>query len=530
MKDSRLSEALWECEQRFQAAFDASAAGMALIAPDGSVLQINHKYCDILGYSPSDLIERGLHHITHPDDRQEELEYMRRALAGEIHSYSMDKRYRKKDGTFFWVSVANRLVSHPSGKPRYFISVVQDVSVFQDITERKHLEEQLMQAQKMEAIGRLAGGVAHDFNNLLMVITGYCEMIVERLPDGDPIRHDIGEIKMAGERAAALTAKLLAFSRQQVVRRHVTNLNTVMVDIQELLRRLIGEDIDLTVTIEPDLGLVNVDETQIGQVIMNLAVNSRDAMPEGGILVIQLANVTLDEVYSRSHLGVSPGRYVMLSVRDTGCGMDAATQIRIFDPFFTTKEQGKGTGLGLSTVYGIVTEHDGHVQVDSALGDGTTIRIYLPRVEGAVEATRTLLGETKATSGTETILIVEDNDQLRQMIVQILRADGYTVLEAENGARAVCLSERKAPIDLMLTDIVMPGMNGRALAEKLMNSGICKTVLFMSGYAGDANAYREAVPPEVPILMKPFNPEQLLERVRSMLDAAKTGLTRAAGR
>jgi PAS domain S-box-containing protein len=502
---------------------------MALIAPNGGVLQINQKYCDILGYSSKELLGPGLVDITHPNDREVELKYMCRAIAGEFHSYSMDKRYRKKDGPLFWVSVANKLVCHPPGKPPYFISVVQDVSVFQDITERKHLEEQLLQAQKMEAIGRLAGGVAHDFNNLLMVITGYCGMILARLPDQDPIRRYIGEINMAGERAAALTAKLLAFSRQQVVRRHVTSLNTVMVDIQELLRRLIGEDINLTVTIEPGLGPVNVDEAQIGQVIMNLAVNSRDAMPEGGILVIQLANVTLDEAYSRGHLGVSPGRYVMLSVRDTGCGMNAATQIRIFDPFFTTKEQGKGTGLGLSTVYGIVKEHDGYVEVDSALGRGTTMRIYLPRVEGVVEATTNVLGETKVTCGTETILIVEDDDQLRQMIARILRADGYTVLEAEDGPRAMRLSECGTPIDLILTDIVMPGMNGRALAEKLMNSGICKSVLFMSGYAGDANAYREAVPPEVPILMKPFAPEQLLERVRSMLDVAETALIRAAG-
>jgi PAS domain S-box-containing protein len=425
MKHTRLSEVLWESEQRFRAAFDESAVGMALIAPDGGVQQINQKYCDILGYSSSDLIERGLHHITHPDDWQEESEYMRRALAGEIQSYSMDKRYRKKDGTLFWVSVASRLVSHPSGESRYFISVVQDVSVFPDITERKHLEEQLMQTQKLAAIGRLAGGVAHEFNNLLTVIIGYCGLILQRLPDRDPIRHDIDNIKMAGERAAALTAKLLAFSRQRVVRRHVTNLSTVMVDIQERLRRSIGEDIDLTVTIDPGLGLVNVDEAQIGQVIIDLAINSRDAMAEGGNLAIELANVTLDEAYSRSHLGVRPGRYVMLGVRDTGCGMDAATRGLIFDPFFTTKEQGKGTGLGLSTVYGIVKEHDGHVQVDSALGDGTTMRIYLPRVEGAVEATRNLLGETKATSGTETTLIVEDDDQLQQMIVPILRADGY---------------------------------------------------------------------------------------------------------
>lgn len=502
---------------------------MALIAPNGAVLQINQKYCDILGYSADELIKRGLEPITHPKDREVERECVRRTLAGEIQSYSVDKRFQKKDGPLFWVNLSNKLVRDSSGKPRYFISVVQDISVFQDITERKHLEEQLMQAQKMEAIGRLAGGVAHDFNNLLMVIIGYCGMILRRLPDPDPVRHEIGEIKMAGERAAALTAKLLAFSRQQVVRRHVTNLNTVMVDIKELLRRLIGEDIDLSVTIEPGLGLVNADEGQVGQVIMNLAINAREAMPKGGTLTIQMANAVLDQDYARGHLGVSPGRYVMLSVQDTGSGMDAATKARIFDPFFTTKEQGKGTGLGLSTVYGIVKEHDGLVEVDSSPGAGTTMRIYLPRLEGSAEATSKVLPETNDTVGTETILVVEDDGQLRQMIAQILKGAGYTVLEAENGARALRVSEEVGGIDLTLTDIVMPGMSGRTLAEKLKDSGFSEPVLFMSGYAGDANAYREAISSGVPLLMKPFAPEQLLEKVRSMLDAGKTGLTRAAG-
>ena len=499
-----------------------------MLTPAGLVLQINRKYCDILGYSPQELVAGGLQAITHPDDRLVEEEYMRRARAGEIHSYEMDKRYRKKNGPLFWVSVANKLICRPSGKPGYFVSVVQDISVFQDISERKHLEEQLLQAQKMEAIGRLAGGVAHDFNNLLMVINGYCGVILQRVSDQDPVRREIGEIKMAGERAALLTGKLLTFSRQQVVRRRVTDLKKVMGDIEELLRRLIGEDIDLTLTIEPDLGLVEADEGQIGQVVMNLALNARDAMPKGGSLAIQLANIILDENYVRSHFGVSPGAYVMLSVRDTGCGMEPETQARIFEPFFTTKEQGKGTGLGLATVYGITKEHDGYLDVESEIGKGTTMRIYLPRVEGRVETSRNPSCKTNGTSGTEAILIVEDDDQLRHMIAGVLRADGYTVLEAGNGEQAVVLAERLAkPVDLMLTDIVMPGIHGRALAERMTDSRMCRQVVFMSGYAGDANPHRQASSDGTPILMKPFTPEQLRERVRSTLNAGQTPLTAA---
>ena len=530
MSGNRLSEALRESEERFRVTFDQVAVGIAQIAPDGRLLRINQKYCDIVGYPSEELLERGLEAITNTDDLAMDLEYARRAVAGEIPSYSVDKRHFRKDGTIIWVNVTNKLVHDPSGAPKYFTSVVQDVSVFQDITERKHLEEELLQARKMEAIGRLAGGVAHDFNNFLTVISGYCGMILGQLEPDDPIRHEIGEIKMAGERAAAMTAKLLAFSRRQVAERRVTNLNSVMLDIQELLSRLIGEDIELVAKVEPGLWLVRCDEAQIGQVMMNLAVNARDAMPNGGRLTIIAANVVLDEEYARRHLGVRPGRYVMLSVNDTGCGMDADTQAQMFDPFFTTKGQGKGTGLGLSTVYGIVKEHDGHVDVESAVGIGTTMRVYLPRVEGPVEATSRVSSETQRGPGAETILLVEDDDQLRHLIAQILQAEGYTLLEAENGSQALELSEKQVtPIDLVLTDIVMPGMNGCVLAEKLMSLRVCNAVLFMSGYTGDANVHQAALPADATILAKPFTPGQLLDRVRSVLDRDQTRLNGVAG-
>jgi PAS domain S-box-containing protein len=516
---SRASEALRESEERFQVTFDQAAVGIAQISPDGHLVRINQKYCDILGYTAEELLQRGLQAITHPDDLAVDLQHVRHALCGEIKSYSIDKRYWGKNGTLFWVNVTNNLISSPSGEPRYFISVVQDTSAVQDITERKNLQEELLHARKMEALGRLAGGIAHDFNNLLTVITGYCEMILPRLQDQEPFRYEIAEIKMAGERAAALTAKLLAFSRRQVAHRKVTHLNTVVTDIQELLRRLIGEDIELVVDVEPGLGPVEADPGQIGQVIMNLAVNARDAMPHGGTLSIKLATVDLDAQHVRKHLGIQPGRYVMLSVSDTGFGMDAETQARMFDPFFTTKEEGKGTGLGLSTVYGIVKEHDGHLDVESTVGGGTTMKVYLKRVESTVETSAKALRKAQRTAGTETILVVEDDDQLRHMVVQILQREGYTVLEAGNGLKALQLThDQGRPIDLMLTDVVMSGINGCTLADQMISSRASNAVLFMSGYTGVGDARQEAVPRDASILMKPFTPEQLLLKVRSVLD------------
>ena len=526
----RAAEALQEGEERFRVIFDQAAVGMALIAPDGHLLRINQKYCDIVGYPAAVLLNGGLEAITHPDDFAVESEHTRRALAGQLRSYSIDKRHRKKDGTTIWVTVTNTLVCYPSGAPRYFISVVQDISVIQDISERKQLQEELLQAQKMEAIGRLAGGVAHDFNNLLTIITGYCDLILARSQDGNSTRHEIGEIKIASERAAALTAKLLAFSRRHISKRKVTNLSSVMIDIQEMLKRLIGEDIELNVNIETGLGLVKADEVQIGQVLMNLAVNARDAMPQGGTLSITWANVLLEEEYTRRHVGLRPGRYVLLSVQDTGCGMDAEIQARMFDPFFTTKEQGKGTGLGLSTVYGIAKEHEGHVEVESAVGSGTTIKIYLPRVEEAVEETGKASAERKRRTGTEAILLVEDDNQLRHLMAQLLKNEGYTVLEADNGSRALLISEEEAgPIQLLVTDIVMPGMSGCVLAEQLLASGHCNAVLYMSGYTGDATVHCDAIPTDAAILMKPFGPEQLLDRVREILDTAASRLNIGSG-
>ena len=293
-----------------------------------------------------------------------------------------------------------------------------------------------------------------------------------------------------------------------------------------LLRRLIGEDIQFVTTVERELWLVNADETQLGQVIMNLAVNARDAMPGGGSLTIGLANMTLDQSYARSQFGVLPGKYVLLSVCDTGCGMTEEIRARMFEPFFTTKEQGKGTGLGLSTVYGIVKEHGGHISVDSAIGKGTTIEVYLPAVEGAIEARVHESSETDRPRATETILVVEDDDQLRHLIVQILESDGYTVLEAENGRRAIELAKHHpGRIHLLLTDIILPGMNGLALAENMISSRICSAVLYMSGYTGDESTRQKAIPADA-FLAKPFTPERLLGAVRLLLDSNEQEMNR----
>jgi len=514
----RGAQALRESEERFRLTFDQAAVGIAHVSPDGQLLRINHKFCEIVGYSPEELLAGKFQNMTYPGDLEADQAHVHRMLTGEIQSYLMEKRYVRKDGSLVWINLTDALVRHSSGDPKYFISVVQD------ITERKHLEEQFLQAQKMEAVGSLAGGVAHDFNNLLTVIFGYCEILLNGLGDHDPMRREINEIKTAGERAATLTARLLAFSRRQVVQLKVTDLNTVVADIKELLHRLIGEDIRLITSVETGLGLVKVDGGQIGQVIMNLAVNARDAMPKGGTISVQATNVSLDDEYARNHVGVQSGPYVMLSVSDTGCGMDAQTKARMFEPFFTTKEQGKGTGLGLSTVYGIVKLHNGHISVDSTQGMGSTVKIYLPRVEGAVKACAEPLAEVKRTRGMETVLLVEDDDQLRHLTSQILRGQGYTVLEADSGAEALLIAERHpGPIQLMLTDIVMPGMNGYVLAEQLRSSRSDTAVQFMSGYQGDAIWNQEPLPPNVSLITKPFTPERLLGKIREVLDTVEKG-------
>jgi two-component system cell cycle sensor histidine kinase/response regulator CckA len=389
-----------------------------------------------------------------------------------------------------------------------------------DITDRKQLEEQLRQAQKMEAVGRLAGGIAHDFNNLLMVIQGYSDLLVERLPGGDPLRRNAEQIQMASQRASSLTRQLLAFSRKQMLAPKILNVQSVVAEMEKILRRLIGEDIQLETSSAPDLGLVKADRSQIEQVILNLAVNARDAMPQGGRLTIETANVELDASYSHPPAVLSPGRYVMMAVTDNGCGMDAETQAHVFEPFFTTKEKGKGTGLGLATVYGVVKQSGGYVWVYSEPGRGTSFKIYLPRIEEtAVPAGRDGKSEMQIPErGSETILLVEDEKGVRELAREYLASSGYTVIEAEDGHTALELAAMHVgQIHLLLTDVVMPGISGRELAERVSQIRPGIKIIYMSGYTDQAVVHHGILQNDAVLLQKPFTLMTLAGKLREML-------------
>ncbi|HXF94697.1 MAG TPA: response regulator [Gemmatimonadales bacterium] len=387
----------------------------------------------------------------------------------------------------------------------------------------RELERQLQQAQKMEAIGRLAGGIAHDFNNLLTAIIGYADLLAENLADRPGASADLDEIRRAAERAADLTRRLLAFSRKQILEPRVVDLNALVTDFERMLRRLIGEDVELRLALAPELGLVRADPGQLEQVIMNLAVNARDAMPSGGKLAIETANVELDAAYAARHVGVTPGRYVMLAVSDTGTGMDQATKARLFEPFFTTKPPGKGTGLGLSMVYGIVKQSGGNIWVYSEPGRGTTFKIYLPQVE-AGEEPEAAAGPIRDTRGTETVLVVEDAEPVRTLARRVLEERGYRVLEAQTAAEAQVAAElHRGPLDLILTDVVLPDLSGRELAERLTARWPALKVLYMSGYTDDSIVQHGVLEAGVAYLQKPFTPESLAAKVRGVLDGT-TGL------
>jgi two-component system cell cycle sensor histidine kinase/response regulator CckA len=383
-------------------------------------------------------------------------------------------------------------------------------------------EEQLRQSQKMEAVGTLAGSISHDFNNLLSVIMGYVDLIQQQLPDADPLNAELEQIERAARRANDLTRQLLAFSRQQVLKPRVVNLNQSIAHMTRMLQRLIGEDVELILSASPSLGNVYVDPAQIEQVLLNLLVNARDAMPRGGKLIVETCNVDLDAAYAATHLDVLAGSYVMLSVSDTGSGMDRATQGRIFEPFFTTKEMGKGTGLGLSTVFGIVKQSGGHIWVYSELGQGTTFKVYLPRTDAGVDMSERTGPPPATLHGAETILLAEDDEQVRTLTVSILRKHGYHVLEAASGADALSVCERfSGVIHLLLTDVVMPRMSGRELWERLAPLRPAMKVVFMSGYTDDAIVHHGVVSSEFGFLQKPLLPGKLLGKLRQVLDAER---------
>ncbi|MHB8503844.1 MAG: response regulator, partial [Candidatus Acidiferrales bacterium] len=424
-------------------------------------------------------------------------------------------KHRKKDGKDFEAEV----ISHPLDYAGRRVRLV----VAQDISERHLLEQQLRQAQKMEAVGRLAGGVAHDFNNLLMVIKGHTELLISALPAADGISRKIAQIDRAADRAAALTKQLLAFSRMQVLQPRVMNLNGIVEDMGKLLPRLIGEDVELGIRTAPGLGAIRADASQMEQIIMNLAVNARDAMPSGGRLIIETSNADLDRTYNSTHPIVQPGRYVLLAVSDTGTGMDADTQAHIFEPFFTTKEPGKGTGLGLATVYGVVKQSGGFIWMYSEVGKGTSFKIYLPRVDQPEDKGGIPLALAEAPRGTETILLAEDEQDVREVAREFLESGGYTVLEAHNGADALRLaSEHKSSVDLLVTDMVMPGMTGRELARRLQHHHSGLGVVYMSGYTEHTAAEAAQAEANMRLLAKPFSRGSILRAVREALNVSRS--------
>jgi two-component system, cell cycle sensor histidine kinase and response regulator CckA len=508
-----------KAEERFYKAFNASPEPITIAnLADGRFVDVNESFLHVTGFCREEVIGRTSLELKFWD-RAEDYRELVEALEERASVRDMEITFLAKSG--------ERRTGLNSAEVIDIVGQKCILAIFKDITERKALEAKLRQAQKMESIGRLSGGIAHDFNNLLGVIIGYGSILEERVDVDSDLRKGVQEIKKAGQRAAALTRQLLAFSRQQVLEPKVLSLNTVVADIGKMLLRLIGEDIELTTLLQSELGRVKADQGQIEQVIMNLAVNARDAMPRGGKLIIETRNVEVDENLAGQRSSTDPGRYISLAVTDTGFGMDKETQSHIFEPFFTTKEKDKGTGLGLSVVYGVVKQSGGYIWVYSELGKGTTFKIYLPRVEEAVERDN-WQPPVKSLKGSETILLVEDEESLRALTRSLLVQSGYTVMETNNGARALEIArDYRGSIHLLLTDVVLPGIGGSVLAEEMATQYPAMKVLFMSGYTDNAVAAQGVLEEGTFLLQKPFEPEALRSKVREVLDAASPKNLRA---
>ncbi|MCC6489405.1 MAG: PAS domain S-box protein, partial [Candidatus Hydrogenedentes bacterium] len=512
----RAEDALREAEERLRRAASAGNVGLWDWNLRTQELHVSAEGKRQLGYTEDEIRDEYTEWVDrlHPDDREGALRVVERCIVNPQIPYVQEFRMQHKDGSYRWMLVQGSLMLDEEGKPTRMLGTNID------ITERKRLEEQFLQAQKMESIGLLAGGVAHDFNNLLSIINGYADFAMEAVPKGEPLFNDIQQIRLAGDKAAALTRQLLAFGRRQVMQPETIHLAWLLADIEKMLKRLIGEDVELRVTYPEDLGRIRADPGQIEQVIINLAVNARDAMPAGGQLMIAAGNAELDETFASQHRTVTPGPYVLLSVSDTGVGMDAATQSRMFEPFFTTKEVGKGTGLGLATVYGIVEQSGGSIYVYSEVDKGTTFKIFLPRVDEDASAPHEALPDSLG-EGTETILLVEDEDSLRLMVQRVLESAGYRVLAASGAEEAEkLLAGHDGQVHLVLTDVVMPGLSGPELVAGLTATVPALKVVYMSGYSDESIMRRIARDPDIPFISKPFTAIALTMKVRETLDAS----------
>ncbi len=508
----RTADHLLESEERYRNAFELAAVGIAHVALDGRFVRVNAKLCETTGHFPSELQKLTIGDVTHPEDRELEQADLRSLLEGKISSYAVEKRFIHRDGNAVWVHMAVSLAREENGSPKYFISVIEDV------TGRKRLEEQLLQSQKMEAIGQLAGGIAHDFNNILSVIIGYGNLAQISMKPESPHKPHIDHIIAASEKAAQLTRGLLVFSRKQEMKQQPLELNGLIDNAAKLLKRVIGEDIRLETAFHQNQLHVNADGGQIDQVLMNLATNARDAMPAGGRFCISTEEVEMDSSFVNRYGFGKPGRYALINVSDTGKGMDQATVQKIFDPFFTTKESGKGTGLGMSIVYGIISQHNGYIKVYSEPGIGTTLRLYLPLIEtqdAAAPATAPALPR----GGTETILLAEDDQIIRDLEVNVLQEFGYKVLIARDGQEAVDIfRDQPDGVDLALLDMIMPNKNGSQACREIRALRPDIKVLFISGYTADLIQERGLGQDGVELIMKPVSPAGLARKIRELLD------------
>ena len=513
-------EALRDSEKRYRLLFESNPFPMWVYDVETlSFLAVNAAVVRRYGYSEEEFLTMTIKDIRPGEDVPALLDRISKVSAVSVDPKDSGTwRHQKKDGTLIDVEITSHPLSFAGRRSKLVLA--------NDITERKRAEaalklteEQLRQALKMEAVGKLAGGVAHDFNNLLTAITGHSEMCLKRLTPENSLHRHIDQIKKAGDRAAALTRQLLAFSRKQILQPEVLDLNHIVLELSKMLQRLIGEDIDLLMGLAADLGKVKADPNQLEQVLMNLVVNARDAMPKGGKLTIETSNVHLNGEFGDRHVSVPAGDYVMLAVSDSGCGMDAETQARIYEPFFTTKEVGKGTGLGLATVYGIVKQSEGSIWVYSEVGRGTTFKIYLPSVKCSVVKVAAPIENPELLRGAETVLLVEDEEVVREMAAEILRENGYEVMEAKHPNEALILAaQHNGVIHLMLTDVVMPQMSGRDLAEQILPQRPDMKVLYMSGYTDDAIVHHGVLEEGTAFIAKPFSIHALARKLREVLD------------